>query len=77
MENKKTPFWWVTDETKDMLERGYLLPNQTIEEKVRVKAKYASELLNRPDLENKFYNMIAMGWTSLSSPIWANFGENR
>lgn len=77
MENKKTPFWWVTDETKDMLERGYLLPNQTIEEKVRVKAKYASELLNRPDLESKFYNMIAMGWTSLSSPIWANFGENR
>lgn len=78
MENKyKKPFWWVTEESKYMLERGYLLPNQTIEEKVRIKAKYASELLNRPDLEEQFYNMIAMGWTSLSSPIWANFGEGR
>lgn len=78
MENiYKKPFWWVSEESAEMLERGYLLPNQTIEEKVRVKAKYASELLKRPDLEEPFFNMIAMGWTSLSSPIWANFGESR
>lgn len=77
MKSNFKPFWWVTEETQDMLERGYLLPGQTIEEKVRIKAKYASELLNRPDLEDQFFNMIALGWTSLSSPIWANFGESR
>lgn len=77
MKSNLEPFWWVTEETQDMLERGYLLPGQTIEEKVKIKAKYASELLGRPDLEEQFYNMLALGWTSLSSPIWANFGENR
>lgn len=70
-------FWWVNEESSDVLSRGYLIPGKTIEETVRTKAKYASSILGMPEMEDKFYNMIAKGWMSLSSPIWANFGEGR
>lgn len=70
-------FWWLNEESKAMLERGYLLPNQTVEEKLQLICKYASDVLKRPDLEDKFFEIFSKGWSSLSSPIWANFGEGR
>lgn len=70
-------FWWLTEESQSMLERGYLLPNQTVEEKLKLICKYASDILKRQDLENKFFDIFSKGWASLSSPIWANFGEGR
>lgn len=69
--------WWLNSESKAMLERGYLLPGQTVEEKLKLICKYASDILKRPDLEDKFYEIFSKGWASLSSPIWANFGEGR
>lgn len=69
--------WWLNEESKLMLERGYLLPNQTVEEKLKLICNYASKILKRPDLEDRFYNIFSRGWASLSSPIWANFGEGR
>src|SRR5690606_30452329 len=69
--------WWLNSESKAMLERGYLLPGQTVEEKLKLICKYASDILKRPDLEERFYEIFSKGWASLSSPIWANFGEGR
>lgn len=74
---KGTPYWWLNSESHAMLERGYLLKGQTVEEKLKLICKYASDILNRPDLNDKFYEVFSKGWASLSSPIWANFGEGR
>jgi len=74
---KGAPYWWLNSESSAMLERGYLLKGQTVEEKLKLICKYASDILNRPDLNDKFYEVFSKGWASLSSPIWANFGEGR
>lgn len=70
-------WWWLNSESKTMLERGYLLPNQTVEEKLKTICSYASIILKKPSLEEKFMEIFSKGWASLSSPIWANFGEGR
>lgn len=74
---KGNKFWWINSESQAMLERGYLLEGQTVEEKLKLICKHASDILKKPELEEKFYNIFANGWASLSSPIWANFGEGR
>ena len=75
MENKK--YWWLNDESHDMLKRGYLVDNQTVEEKLNIITSHASNILKRPDLKEKFLEIFENGWASLSSPIWANFGQGR
>lgn len=70
-------YWWLNEESQSMLERGYLLPNQKVSEKLDVICTHASNILNRPDLKDKFLEVFENGWASLSSPIWANFGEDR
>lgn len=74
---KGTKLWWLNDESQAMLERGYLLPNQTVEEKLELICSYAAKILKKPELKDKFYEIFSKGWASLSSPIWANFGEGR
>lgn len=70
-------FWWVNEESTKVLNSGYLQKGDTIESRVRYVAKTAASILKRPDLEEGFYNLVANGWMSLSSPIWANFGNDR
>ena len=71
-------YWWLTDESKQMLERGYLLPNQTVDEKLNGICKYAASFYKDEEgLKEKFLELFERGWCSLSSPIWANFGEDR
>ena len=61
-----------------MLERGYLLPNQTVDEKLNSICKYAASFYKDEEgLKEKFLELFERGWCSLSSPIWANFGEDR
>lgn len=74
---KSSKLWWLNEESMSMLERGYLLPNQTVEEKLDVICSRASEILGKPELKEKFLEVFSRGWASLSSPIWANFGEDR
>lgn len=74
---KSSKLWWLNEESLAMLERGYLLPNQTVEEKLEIICQRASDILGRPDLKERFKEVFERGWASLSSPIWANFGEDR
>lgn len=74
----KEKYWWLTEESQAMLERGYLLPNQTVEEKLNVICKYAASFYkDEVGLKERFLEIFERGWCSLSSPIWANFGEDR
>lgn len=70
-------YWWLNEESSDMLERGYLIKGQSVEEKLELICEHASKILKKPELKDKFKQVFEMGWASLSSPIWANFGQGR
>src|SRR5699024_4656998 len=72
-----TKYWWLNEESQQILNRGYLLKNETVQEAVKRITQAAANRLNRPELANEFENLIAKGWMSLSSPIWANMGTKR
>lgn len=69
-------YYWLNDESKLFFERGYLQPEQTVQERVRQIAQAAEKYLY-PGFAEKFEENVAKGWYSLSSPVWANFGLER
>jgi len=70
-------YWWLNEESRIVLNRGYLLPKETPEDAVNRVANAAAQHLNRPDYAQKFKDVIEHGWMSLSSPIWCNMGTER
>ena len=76
-------FEWVTEETRQFMEKGYLDPGQTVEERVREIAAHAADILKdtletgAEDFEEKFYDCMKKGWFSLSTPVWVNFGKDK
>lgn len=71
------PWWWVTEDTKVFLERGYLPKGVSVEERLWQVADTAERYLGMPGYAAKLFSYMARGWVSLSSPVWANFGLNR
>lgn len=69
--------WWLNDESEQILNRGYLLKGETVQGAIDRIATAASKQLYRPELKEKFIEIIENGWMSLSSPIWANMGTER
>ena len=74
MENK---YRWLTPESQTFLERDYLLPGQTLDERVDIICAEAERRLGIPDFAKKFKENIQKGWYSLSTPVWTNYGTNR
>ncbi len=81
-------YWWLNEESEQVLNRGYLLRGETVEDAVdRVTAAAAKNLImqlnERFDVEKytefqtKFKELVERGWMSLSSPIWSNMGTKR
>jgi ribonucleoside-diphosphate reductase alpha chain len=68
---------WLTDLSRQFLERDYLVDGQTVEERVDVICDTAERILKKPGFANAFKDNLKKGWYSLSSPIWANFGTAR
>lgn len=67
-------WYWLNENSRGFLDRGYLAPGQTPEERIRVIAETAEKYLNRPGFADKFYEYMGKGWISLASPVWSNFG---
>lgn len=74
---ERQPFSWHNEASKTFMERDYLLPNQTVEERVRIIADHAESILGIEGWADKFYDYVSRGWYSLSTPIWINFGTDR
>ncbi|MCB0632784.1 MAG: ribonucleoside-diphosphate reductase subunit alpha [Saprospiraceae bacterium] len=72
-----TPYHWATKESMTVLERGYLLPGESLPDAVFRITNAAAQRLQRPDLQPKFEALVARGWMSLASPVWANMGTDR
>lgn len=78
--------YWLNKDSRKFLERGYLLPGVTPEQRIEQIAWHAENLLNdmgikREDLKgwfaNKFIEYMHKGYYSLSSPVWSNYGLDR
>lgn len=71
------PWYWLNENSRGFLDRGYLAPGQTPEERIRVIAEAAEKFLGREGFADKFYEYMSKGWISLASPVWSNFGVKK
>ena len=69
--------YWLNKDSRTFLSRDYLLPGVTPEARIREIADYAEEILGFEGFADKFEKYMHLGWFSLSSPIWSNFGAGR
>jgi ribonucleoside-diphosphate reductase alpha chain len=70
-------FEWLNEDSRLFLSRGYLLEGQTAEQRIREIANKAEKYLNIEGYADKFYDYMSRGYYSLSSPVWANYGQER
>jgi ribonucleoside-diphosphate reductase alpha chain len=68
---------WLNKDSRKFLSRGYLLENETPEERIKNIADTAEQYLNKAGFSEKFQEYMSQGFYSLSSPIWSNFGRKR
>lgn len=74
---KYPKYYWANEESIAFLNEGYLHNGQTVQERVREIAEKAGKHIGKPGWADKFEERIALGWGSLSSPIWSNYANNR
>lgn len=70
-------FDWLNQNSRDFLNKGYIVGDISAETRIRNIADTAEKILGIDGFSNKFYDYMSKGWYSLSSPVWANFGESR
>jgi len=68
-----TSFNWLNENSKKFLSRGYF--KETPEQRIRDIAVHAEKILGIPGYADKFYNYMSLGYYSLASPVWSNFGK--
>lgn len=69
--------YWLNENSRTFLSKGYLLPGVSAEERIREIATIAEKKLNKPGFADKFYDYMSKGFYSLSSPVWSNYGLSR
>lgn len=74
---ERKPFYWLNEDSRTFLERGYLSEGETPEQRIKDIADKAEEILGVEGFADKFYEYMGKGFYSLSSPVWANFGKDR
>jgi ribonucleoside-diphosphate reductase alpha chain len=70
-------YYWLNNDSRLFLERGYLEDGETPEKRIRAISRYAEKVLNKEGFAKKFEDYMSRGWYSLASPVWANFGKQR
>ena len=68
---------WLSEEGKATLSRGYLLPGETPRDMHTRLSSHAAKVLNRPDLEDDFFQIFWNGWLGPATPVASNFGTSR
>lgn len=70
-------FYWLNEDSRKFLSRGYLHENETPEDRIWEIAQTAEKYLGIEGYANKFYDYASKGYYSFSSPVWANYGKKR
>ena len=68
---------WLNESSQAFLQEDYLLPSQTVDERVDIICNTAEKILGVKGFAARFKANFKKGWYSLSTPIWANFGTQR
>lgn len=75
--NKREPFDWLNENSRNFLEGGYLTEGITPEQRYRNIADRAEVILGIDGFADKFYGYVSKGYYSLSTPVMANFGTDK
>lgn len=70
-------YYWLNSHSRLFLERGYLEPGTSPEQRVRQIAENAEKILKIKGYANKFEDYMKRGFYSLATPVWCNFGNKR
>jgi ribonucleoside-diphosphate reductase alpha chain len=81
-------FYWLNDDSRKFLSRGYLSANETAEDRIRAIADkaewYLKDMAKTKEAKkkfdgfaDKFYEYMSRGYYSLASPVWANYGKKK
>jgi ribonucleoside-diphosphate reductase alpha chain len=70
-------YYWLNEDSIKFLERGYLGEGETPLSRIEKIALTAQNILGIDGFADKFMEYMALGFYSLSTPIWMNFGNNR
>ena len=68
---------WLNSHSRLFLERGYLKEGVAPEQRIREIAENAEKILNIKGFADKFENYMSLGFFSLATPIWTNYGNER
>ena len=71
------PEWAEADVYKKTIQGGYLYNGETPKEAYERVAKTVARRLQKPELEETFFNYIWKGWLNLASPVLSNTGLER
>jgi ribonucleoside-diphosphate reductase alpha chain len=69
--------YWLNENSRKFLSKGYLVGNITAEDRIREIAEIAEKHLGKTGFADKFYDYMSRGFYSLASPIWSNYGMER
>jgi ribonucleoside-diphosphate reductase alpha chain len=70
-------YYWLNSHSRLFLERGYLEPDVTPEQRIRQIAENAERILKIKGFADKFEGYMKRGFYSLATPVWCNFGNKR
>lgn len=68
---------WMQDSALKTLDKGYLLPGESPKDMWRRISKAAASRLNKPELEDKFFDLFWKGWLGAATPVLCNMGTDR
>jgi len=73
----KSEYYWLNDDSRKFLEKGYLDKGVTPEQRFRQIAENAERILGISGFADKFEGYLKKGYYSLSSPVISNFGNSK
>jgi len=71
------PYYWLNSHSRLFLERGYLTTDKDPVDRIKDIAINAEKILNIPNFAEKFEHYMSLGYYSLSTPVWTNYGNYR
>jgi ribonucleoside-diphosphate reductase alpha chain len=71
------PYYWLNSHSRLFLERGYLEQGVSPEDRIKNISQNAERLLDISGFAEKFEHYMSLGYYSLSTPVWTNYGNSR
>ena len=70
-------YYWLNEDSREFLSRGYLKSGISPEQRIKDIAVYAERILGIKGFAEKFEHYMSLGYYSLSTPVWCNFGYEK